>query len=132
MSTLKADTIVATDGSSPVTLTKQSAAKAWFEYTSITSTALAGSFNISGVTDNGTGDASLSFANNMSSSVYVANVSDVSFSAAKNTSVGNYVESTQNTKQKTSSTFTSISSAHATTTAYDHCENMGTIHGDLA
>jgi len=28
MSTLKADTIVAADGSSPVTLTKQSAAKA--------------------------------------------------------------------------------------------------------
>jgi hypothetical protein len=29
MSTIKADTIVASDGTSPVTLTKQSAAKAW-------------------------------------------------------------------------------------------------------
>ena len=55
MSTLKADTIQSTGGGA-ATLTKQSAAKAWFEYTSITSTALAGSFNISGVTDNGTGD----------------------------------------------------------------------------
>lgn len=107
-------------------------AKAWFEYTSITSTALADSFNISGVTDNGTGDASLSFANNMSSSVYVANFSDVSFDTAYNTSVGSYIESDQNTKQKTSSTFTAIQSAHANTLVYDHCENMGTIHGDLA
>ena len=80
MSTLKADTIQSTGGGA-ATLTKQSAAKAWFEYTSITSTALAGSFNISGVTDNGTGDTSLSFTNNMSSSVYVANASDASFDA---------------------------------------------------
>jgi hypothetical protein len=34
MSTLKADTIVAADGSSPVTLTKQSAAKVWVFYNS--------------------------------------------------------------------------------------------------
>ena len=132
MSTLKADTIVASDGTSPATLTKQTAAKAFFEYTSITSTALAGSFNISGVVDNGTGDTSLSFTNNMSSSVYVANASDVSYNAAFNASLGHYVESTQANKQKTSSTFTVLYTAHSGTSVLDHSENMGTVHGDLA
>ena len=131
MSTLKADTIQSTGGGA-ATLTKQSAAKAWFEYTSITSTALAGSFNISGVTDNGTGDTSLSFTNNMSSSVYVANASDASFDAAFNTSYGHVIESTQNSKVKTSSTFIVIYAQHSGTGQLDHCENMGTVHGDLA
>ena len=132
MSTLKADTIVASDGTSPATLTKQTAAKAFFEYTSITSTALAGSLNISSLTDNGTGDTSLSFTSNMSSSVYVANASDVSYNTAFNASVGHYVESDQNTKQKTSSVFTVVYTAHSGTSVLDHCENMGTVHGDLA
>jgi hypothetical protein len=132
MSTLKADTIVASDGTSPATLTKQTAAKAFFEYTSVTSTALAGSFNISGVVDNGPGDTSLSFTNNMSSSVYVAAASDVSYNTAYNGSLGHYVESTQTSKQKTSSTFTVVYTAHSGTSVLDHCENMGTVHGDLA
>ena len=47
MSTLKAGTIVATDGSSPVTLTKQSAAKAWAKVTQDTTHTVNSSFNIS-------------------------------------------------------------------------------------
>ena len=131
MSTLKADTIQNTSGGA-ATLTKQVAAKAWFEYTSVSSTALASSFNISSVTDNGTGDTSLSFTNNMDSSAYAANASDVSYNNSFNTSVGNYIESTQTSKEKTSSNFTVIYTSHTAVTVYDHCENMGTVHGDLA
>ncbi len=131
MSTLKADTIQSTGGGA-ATLTKQSAAKAWFEYTSITTTAMTNSFNCSATTDNGTGDTLLSFTNNMSSSAYVVNAADVSYNDAFNTSYGHAIESTQNSKEKTSSNFTVVYSQHAGTGVLDHCENMGTAHGDLA
>ena len=54
MSTVKVDTITASDGTSPVTLTKQSAAKAW-NNTNATGTAINDSFNIASLTDSGTG-----------------------------------------------------------------------------
>ncbi len=81
MSTLKADTIVASDGSSPVTLIKQHAAKAWcnLDGTSATATSdLTGvrdSFNISAAVDNAVGDYTYVFVNAMSDVNY-------SFSAA--------------------------------------------------
>ena len=54
MSTLKADTIVASDGTSPVTLTKQEAAKAWFTYEQAANN-LRNSLNTSSITDTATG-----------------------------------------------------------------------------
>ena len=69
MSTLKADTIVASDGSSPVTLTKQHAAKVWATWNA-TTPALLDSFSVSTLTDNGTGDFTISH----SSSFATANV----------------------------------------------------------
>jgi len=132
MSELRADTITASDGTSPVTLTKQSAAKAWFEYTSITTTTMTNSFNCSAVTDNGTGDTLLSLTNNMSSSAYVVNAADVSYNTAYNSSYGHVIESSQNSKEKTSSNFTVLYTQHSALGVLDHCENMGTVHGDLA
>lgn len=80
MSTLKADTIVATDGTSPVTLTKQSAAKAWLNYDGSTNT-VEYSFNVTSVTDNSTGNFTVIYVNNMSNNTPVVNVSttDTSF-----------------------------------------------------
>ena len=66
MSTLKADTIVASDGSSPVTLTKQQAAKHWVNYDSVNQTT-DGSFNQSSLTDNGEGDFTSTYTNALSS-----------------------------------------------------------------
>jgi len=66
MSTLKADTIVASDGSSPVTLTKQSAAKAWNNMNGTGTAAIRGSFNIASITDVGTGEYKHNLSNNMS------------------------------------------------------------------
>jgi len=62
MSTLKADTIQSTSGGA-ATLTKQSAAKAWHQ--SDNAATQADSFNVSGGTDNGTGDYTISFTNSM-------------------------------------------------------------------
>ena len=142
MSTIKANTLTGTstagsiavtgEGNSTTTNLQQGLAKAWFEFTSVTTTTMTDSFNTSVSVDNGTGDTSLSFTNNMSSSVYVAAASDVSYNTAFNTSLGHYVESTQTSKQKTSSSFTVVYSAHSGTSVLDHSENMGTVHGDLA
>ena len=68
MSTLKADTIVATDGTSPVTLTKQSAAKAWNNINGTGTIAIRDSFNISSITDTGTGSYKHTMTNAMSTS----------------------------------------------------------------
>ena len=66
MSTLKADTIVASDGSSPVTLTKQQAAKHWVNYDAVNQTT-DGSFNQSSLTDNSEGDYTSIYTNGLSS-----------------------------------------------------------------
>ena len=65
MSTIKADTIVAADGSSPVTLTKQQAAKHWVNYDAVNQTT-DGSFNQSSLTDNSTGDFTSGYTNSLS------------------------------------------------------------------
>lgn len=129
---LGASLTATSEGGAVTTSLQQGLAKAWFEYTSITSTVMADSFNCSVTTDNGVGDTLLSLTNNMSSSAYVVNVSDVSYDNAYNTSYGNVIESTQNSKEKTSSNFTVVYTQHAGTGVLDHCENMGTVHGDLA
>jgi len=74
MSTLKADTIVASDGSSPVTLTKQSAAKVWSNLDGTGTAAVIDSFNISGMTDNGTGDYTNSISSSLSNGNYVITI----------------------------------------------------------
>ena len=61
MSTLKADTIQSTGGGA-VTLTNQHAAKMWLQFVMGTPT-LEASFNVSSLTDTGTGDAGVNLTN---------------------------------------------------------------------
>jgi hypothetical protein len=67
MSEVRADTITASDGSSPVTLTKQSAAKAWMYYKQNTP-AISDSFNTSSATDTGTGNYLQNYTNSFDAS----------------------------------------------------------------
>ena len=69
MSTLKADTIQSTGGGA-ATLTKQSAAKAWVNFNGTGTIAARDSFNLSSLTDNGTGDISVNFSSSMSNDDY--------------------------------------------------------------
>ena len=64
------DTIAASDGTSPATLTKQSAAKAWLSMVTESSNSVSDSFNIASNTDNGNGDFSISFSNSFSDADY--------------------------------------------------------------
>jgi len=70
MSELRTDTITASDGTSPVTLTKQSAAKAW-NNTSSDGTVINDSFNIASLTDIGTGQHQHNVTNSFSNATYV-------------------------------------------------------------
>ena len=70
MSELRVTTVSDTAGTGPVTLTKQHAAKAWMNYKGTSTNAISGSFNISGVVDNGTGNYTASFTNSMADTVY--------------------------------------------------------------
>ena len=68
MSEIRADTITASDGTSPVTLTKQSAAKAFISFDGTGTVSIDTSFNISTLTDNAAADYSIAYTNNVSTS----------------------------------------------------------------
>jgi len=67
MSTLKADTIVASDGTSPVTLTKQQATKFWVTYDAVNEQTK-GSLNQSSLVDETTGRYHSTFITDFGSS----------------------------------------------------------------
>jgi len=126
MSTLKADTIQNTSGGA-VTLTNQSAAKAWSHFTTTTSTAKYDDFNISSYTDNATGDTTLAFTSSMSNALYchpgssggVASGNGVLYSLDQSTA-------------RTSSLFRVITFANSSGTSQDTPRNEVAVFGDLA
>ena len=65
MSTFKVDTLQSTTGGA-VTLTKQSAAKCWFQIIQDTTHTIEGSFNVGSITDAGAGETAVNFSNAMS------------------------------------------------------------------
>jgi hypothetical protein len=69
-SVLNVDSIAAKDGTSPVALTKQHAAKAWLKFNGNTP-AITDSFNISSASDVGGGEATHVFINNMANNTFV-------------------------------------------------------------
>ena len=69
-SVLNVDSIAAKDGTSPVALTKQHAAKAWNHFDGTGTVAIDNSFNVSSLIDSSTGQYASSFTNNMSSTQY--------------------------------------------------------------
>ena len=70
MSELRADTITASDGTSPVTLTGQTAAKAWVNFNGTGTPAIRQSGNISSITDNSTGTFTANFASSLTDADY--------------------------------------------------------------
>ena len=72
MSELRTDTITASDGTSPVTLTKQSAAKAFYSLNGTGTIAFRKSLNCSSASDLGTGDYKVFYSNAMSDADYSA------------------------------------------------------------
>jgi hypothetical protein len=71
MSEIRATTISDAAGTGPISLTGQSAAKAWVNYQMIINT-VGDSFNVSSVTDNGTGNFTTLFATQMANAYFLA------------------------------------------------------------
>jgi len=69
MSTLKADTIQSTSGGA-ATLTKQMALRAWVNFNGTGTIATRNSINLSSLTDNGTGEYTITFSNAFSAVDY--------------------------------------------------------------
>ena len=73
-SQLNVDTLVAANGTDPVTLTKQSAAKVWIDFAGDGSS-INDSFNVASLTDVGTGDYRPNFSSSMSNANYAITTS---------------------------------------------------------
>ena len=116
MSTLRADTIQNTSGGA-VTLTKQSAAKAWVQTAS--GAAPSGSFNISGVVDNSTGNYTVSFSSAMANDDYSPTATRIVPGA--NRDVGFLSNATTN-----------VVIYSSTASAAEDATCFSTVHGDLA
>jgi len=123
MSTLKADTIVAADGSSPVTLTKQIAPKGYVQFNGTSTLTVNNSFNISSVTDSATGK----YVNNFSNAFSDANfVSSAQPSDGGSNSYAQYLIAHNNTS-------TSVAFWNVHTASYqDDDAVQGIFVGDLA
>ena len=125
MSTIKADTLVANDGTSPVTLTKQSAAKAWVYFDTLvdsSSPVARGSFNVSSLINETTEDG-INLTNAMSDAFYAPTAGggkDGANPANRSLQVGVVDSSTINTEFYTT--------ANAQTEGQVHVS----VHGDLA
>ena len=126
MSELRANTISAANGTDPVTLTKQSAAKAWVNFDGSGTISINNSFGVASLVDNAVGENTTNFTNSFDSANYTG--------AAL-------------TKRQTSTSFPTIVNIDGTVTAsaikiiHNRHDNGGradcdlmthTFHGDLA
>jgi len=128
MSTLKADTIQNTSGGA-VTLTKQSAAKAWSSFNGTGTPAFRDSFNISSLSDDAAGKYTTSYTSAMSDANYslssVGGTRDVGESTTK---IIIYDADDTFTASATQMRFIS----RADDTESDNTHGFTQVHGDLA
>jgi hypothetical protein len=136
MSTLKTNTLTGTtsagsilvtgEGGSTTTNLQQGLAKAWYVFdggrTSGT-TSIEDDFNIASLVDNGTGDTTLTFTNNMNSATTYTVVNSTFITSGQSDMSG--------CVERTTSTHT-VQDNHDTGGATDMERTYGTVHGDLA
>ena len=67
MSEIRANTISDAAGTGPIALTGQAGAKVWVSYNGQGTVAIRASLNVSSLTDNGTGQQTVSYTNNFAS-----------------------------------------------------------------
>ena len=119
MSEIRATTISDETGNGPIALTKQSAGKSWCYFNTSSPTSITGSFNVSSLTDLGTGYTKITITNAM------ANANDISMQCTCN----NFQAHNPNTPTATEFWFYAST---ANGTANDGTRNYFTLHGDLA
>ena len=123
MSELRTDTITASDGTSPVTLTKQEAAKHYLWYDGQDESTIKNSFNTSSVTDAGTGDYKPFLTNAMSTTFSILHIENYRTARTTGTGAGTSMVSTSAYEMD-------ITNSAGTT--YTDSEVGSSILGDLA
>ena len=124
MSNIRAGTISGVNGTDPVTLTKQSAAKAWVNFRGSDTFGIDNSFGVSSCDDDGVGDYNVNLTN-----AFTTDGSSSTSSCQGDSSNDNRGCCTDNngTSEVRVNTFICTSGAAA-----DSAEVHVTIHGDLA
>ena len=128
MSTLKADTIVAADGTSPVTLTKQNAAKMFIDAEDGLASIFK-SLNVSSLDDDGTGDGGVNLVSSMDGTSYAVSTGMHDNGAA---TIVKDCTVTDGTQVASSFDFETAYVNAATNRTNEDTRVHFTIHGDLA
>ena len=125
MSDIRVDTISAADGTSPVTLTKQSAAKAWINFNGVGTISTQDSLNVASLIDHAAGTYGLNMASNFNTAGFAAT------STADGT--GGYAMRCTTCSQHTvSSLVYRVSTLTGPYPGSDNAVCQVVIHGDLA
>jgi hypothetical protein len=130
MSELRADTITGSDGTSPVTLTKQSAAKAWCGYDQTGTPSIDDSLNVASLTDTATGRTFVNYSSNMNNAGYSVSLAVAKWDATDDGNSTCAIGSTSVVR-----TTSGHPSAHArgdNNLLLDTANICSTVHGDLA
>jgi len=116
--------VVTGEGNSTTTNLQQGLAKAWFDITGVSTAAINDSLNISSMSDNGTGDYSI-FYNNDMASVNHSTIADVNFTTSGDA---------QNTRilAIAAASVRTITTITANSDVGDARKLLQTTHGDLA
>ena len=124
MSEIRTDTISAANGTDPVTLTKQSAAKAWIHWDGTGTVAIYESFGVSGLVDIDTGKYNVNMVSSMSSANYAITSDSLAQSTAATYRTGsNYYTNTASLfEMRTGASSGYVDTAH----------NSASVLGDLA
>ena len=126
MSDIRANTISDAAGTGPIELTKQSAAKAWVNFNGTGTVAIRDSQNVSGLVDNGTGQYTVNFTNNMANDDFAAlNYTSGSASSSQTVFNNGFLGGNGNAVG-------SFKMSAYAATFEDSDVVMATVHGDLA
>jgi len=126
-SVLNVDTLVAANGTDPVTLTKQSAAKAWAKRGGGATPSTLNSLNVSSLTDNGVGDVSYNFGSSFSDGDYSIVALGTDNSGGSNARINPSTSEANTSSLARIFTFNTYSLE-----AFKDCQTHINVHGDLA
>ena len=127
MSDLRVNSIAGADGTSPATLVKQSAAKAWANLNGTGAIALRDSFNISSVVDNGIGNYGFNYNSAMANTNFAdSNSTDLGASGLF------FANGTRSVKSASAVRFNSLNASAGNQSFADTTEAIHLVHGDLA
>ncbi len=137
MSELRANTISAANGTGPVTLTKQSAAKAWVNFSINNTPTIRNSLNTSSLTDNKSNDATINFSSSFANNDYSSTMGHtVNWDSSGVVSYGMREEGAwtgSHSSQGTSSLRIAGRFVNSSTANHTEVDVVNTtIHGDLA